>query len=151
MQPEGRQNGTGLWSEQVCHLTSSPSRQQHCKVAVVAHWVFLIPFTVPARRSSEDQTPPASRWLAGARCPHDFCGTSQAVGREQREGGREFPGHLFAPVTYYLPQLEQRPCPAPPPGHHPAFNPNVCLAKTGTSQSQESASWAVLREAAVGS
>lgn len=100
---------TGLQSRSVISL----SRQLHCKVVVAAHWVFLMPFTVPGQCSLEDQTLPASQWLAVASCPHSFCGTSQAVGWERREGGREFPGHLLAPVTYYLPQLEQRPSPAP--------------------------------------
>lgn len=53
----------------------------------------------------------------------------------QREGGREFPGHLLAPLTYYLPQLEQHPSPAlltPFQLDHTAFNPNVYRPKAST-------------------
>lgn len=78
----------------------------------------------------------AGEWLELA-AHRAFVGHPRRLVAKGREGGREFPGHLLASLTYYLPQLEQRPSPALPTPHQPAFNPNVCLPKIATSPSEE--------------
>lgn len=74
---------------------------------------FLIPFTIPNRCID---TNTISKLVSGCSfLPMELLQDIRG-GWQQREGGREFPGHLLAPLTYYLPQLEQRPSlPHPPP------------------------------------